>query len=115
MKTLNTAAFLGWHSADELKHQMFCVYSFSHVRLFGAARQAPLSVGILQARILEWVALPSSRGSSQRRNRTQVSHTAGRFFFYYLSHQGSPKHQMAVENPQTRAMRTKRISVEKTI
>ena len=27
-----------------------------------AARQAPLSMGILQARILEWVAMPSSRG-----------------------------------------------------
>ena len=29
------------------------------------AHQAPLSMGILQARILEWVALPSSRGFSQ--------------------------------------------------
>ena len=36
--------------------------------------------GILQARILEWVAFPFSRGSSQPRNWTQVSHTAGRFF-----------------------------------
>ena len=36
--------------------------------------------GILQARILEWVAIPFSRGSSQPRDRTQVSHTAGRFF-----------------------------------
>ena len=36
--------------------------------------------GMLQARILEWVALPSSRGSSQRNDRTQVSHVAGRFF-----------------------------------
>ena len=31
-------------------------------------------------RILEWVAMPSSRRSSQPRNQTQVSHTAGRFF-----------------------------------
>ena len=29
--------------------------------------------GILQARILEWVAVPSSRGSSQLRDQTQVS------------------------------------------
>ena len=29
------------------------------------ARQAPLSMEILQATILEWVAMPSSRGSSQ--------------------------------------------------
>ena len=35
--------------------------------------------GILQARILEWVAVPFSRGS-QSRDRTQVSHTAGGFF-----------------------------------
>ena len=30
--------------------------------------------GILRARILEWVALPFSRGSSQPRDQTQVSH-----------------------------------------
>ena len=32
-----------------------------------------LFMGILQARILEWVAMPSSRGSSQPRDQTQVS------------------------------------------
>ena len=36
--------------------------------------------GILQARILEWVAFPFSRGSSQPRDWTQVSRIAGRFF-----------------------------------
>ena len=36
--------------------------------------------GILQARILEWVAVPSSRGPSQPRDRTQVSRIAGGFF-----------------------------------
>ena len=36
--------------------------------------------GVLQARILEWVAFPSSRGSSQPRNWTRVSCIAGRFF-----------------------------------
>ena len=36
--------------------------------------------GILQARILEWVAFPFSRGSSQPRDRTQVSSIAGGFF-----------------------------------
>ena len=35
---------------------------------------------ILQARILECVAFPFSRGSSQPRDRTQSSHIAGRFF-----------------------------------
>ena len=36
--------------------------------------------GILQARILEWVAFPFSRGSSQPRDWTQVSHIVGGFF-----------------------------------
>ena len=44
------------------------------------ACQAPLSMGILQARILEWVARPSSRGSSRPRDQTQVSCIAVRFF-----------------------------------
>ena len=57
---------------------------FSPVRLsatpWTVACQAPLSMGILQARILEWVAMSSSRGSSQPRNQTQVSCIVGRFF-----------------------------------
>ena len=36
--------------------------------------------GILQARMLKWVAVPFSRESSQPRDWTQVSHIAGRFF-----------------------------------
>ena len=36
--------------------------------------------GVLQARILDWVAIPFSRGSSQPRDQTQVSHIAGGFF-----------------------------------
>ena len=36
--------------------------------------------GILQSRILEWVAFPYSRGSSQPRDRTQGSCIAGGFF-----------------------------------
>ena len=36
--------------------------------------------GILQARILEWVAFPFSRGSSQRRDETHVFGIAGGFF-----------------------------------
>ena len=35
--------------------------------------------GILQAIILEWVAFPFSRGSSQPSDQTQVSHVAGGF------------------------------------
>ena len=56
--------------------------------------------GILQARILEWVAVPFFRGPSQRRNWTLVSCIAGRFFT--MSHQGSPRHQLRV-NKQIRS------------
>ena len=44
------------------------------------ALQVPLSPGILQARILQCIVMPSSRGSSQPRDWTQVSCTGGRFF-----------------------------------
>ena len=43
---------------------------------------------ILQARILEWVAMPASRGSSPPRHQTWVSCTAGGFF---TSLKGSPR------------------------
>ena len=36
--------------------------------------------GICWARILGWVAIPFSKGGSQPRDRTQVSHIADRFF-----------------------------------
>ena len=62
----------------------FVVQSLSRVRLFvfpwTVAHQAPLSMGILQARILEWVAMPSSGGSSLPRDQPRVSRMAGRFF-----------------------------------
>ena len=47
--------------------------------------------GILPARILEWVAIPSSREYSQPRDQTRVSHIAGRFLtnilFYNIASQ----------------------------
>ena len=44
--------------------------------------------GILQVRILEWVAVPFSRGSSQPRDQPQVP-CVGRQILYPLHHQGS--------------------------
>ena len=41
--------------------------------------------GILQARILEWVSIPFSRGSSQPRDQTWVSCIAGRFFMVWAT------------------------------
>ena len=47
--------------------------------------------GILQARIQEWVAIPFSRGSSQPRDRTQVSYIAGRFFTIWATREAKVK------------------------
>ena len=58
------------------------------------ACQTPLSMGILQAIILEWFAISSSRGSSQPRDRTHVSRSscdAGGFFI--TEPPGNPSHQ----------------------
>ena len=62
---------------------------FSHVQLsetpWTVAHQAPLSMGSLQAKIPEWVAMPSSRASSQLSNQTHISYVSciGRQVLYY--------------------------------
>ena len=69
---------------------------FSHVRLCDPMICSPpdSSVhGILQARILEWVDISFSRGSSRPRDWTCVSYVfcIGRRVLYQLSHKGSPR------------------------
>ena len=68
---------------------------FCHVQLFATlwtvACQAPLSMGILQTRILEWAAMPSSRGSSQPRDQTLILYVSclGRQALYHWCHLGT--------------------------
>ena len=73
----------------EMCPQKLCCAVLSHAWLFPTqwtvARQAPLSMGILQARILEGAAKPFSRGSSQAKDWTQVSYIAGRFFIILVT------------------------------
>ena len=57
--------------------------------------------GILQARILERVAIPFSRVSSQPRDQTQVAPHC-RWIFYQLMHQGSPRIKCMVNLAQIR-------------
>ena len=56
------------------------------------ALQAPLSLGIFQARILGWVAILFSRGASQIRDRTHI-YCTGRWILYhwFFTHLGNPK------------------------
>jgi len=42
-------------------------------------------MGVLQARILEWVDILFSRGYSRSKDRTQVCHTAGEFFMIFAT------------------------------
>ena len=64
----------GWGTA------VLCLVTGVFATPWTAAHRAPLSMGILQARILEWVAMPSSRGYSQTRDRTSVYRIACGFF-----------------------------------
>ena len=54
-----------------------CVWLFATP--WSAACEAPLSGGLFQARILDWVAVSFTRGSSRLRDRTWVSCTVGKF------------------------------------
>ena len=79
----------GWKPLDYKKYKLIVGHSLSscltlcdpmHCSTPGSSVH-----GILQARILESVAISFSRGSSQPRDRTKVSQMAQ----YHLSHQGS--------------------------
>ena len=82
-----------WVLRDEVHSnflQFTCMLShFSHVQLFETkwivAHQIPLSMGILQARILEWDAISFSRGSSRPRDWTCIYYISciGRWVLYY--------------------------------
>ena len=54
--------------------------------------------GILQARILEWVAIPFSRGSSRPRNQTWISCIANRFFIIWATREALLENKYAPYN-----------------
>ena len=54
--------------------------------------------GLLQARILEWVAVPFPRGSSQPRDRTRVSYIAGRFFSKWAIREAQAQCNLSVKS-----------------
>ena len=60
--------------------EVVCLVVSDFATPWTAAHQSPRSVGILPARILEWVAVSSFRGSSQLWYQTQVSRIGGGFF-----------------------------------
>ena len=71
------------HFQALLKSYCYCLVSKSCPTLCNPVDYSPPGssvYGVLQAKILEWVAMPFSRGSSQPRDWIQVSHIAGGFF-----------------------------------
>ena len=60
--------------------------------------EAPIR-GISQARILKWVAISFSRGSSQPRDRTLVSYTAGRLFTIWDTRESESESEVAQSCP----------------
>ena len=76
-----------WYKGNSFAWWVPCYYSESQVKV-KCAQSCPILCdptdytvhGILQARMLEWVAVPFSRGSSQSRDQTQVSRIAGGSF-----------------------------------
>ena len=66
-----------------------------HVQLFATpwsvAWQAPLYMGILQTRILEWVAILFSKGSYRSRDQTQVASITGFFTFWATKEEQIPE------------------------
>src|SRR5574337_612499 len=71
--------------------------------------------GILRARILEWVAIPFSRGSSQPRDQTQVSCIAGSFFTINLFEVGYNTLEFAFDKALTISEVDKRFNCYMTI
>ena len=70
----------------QIKDKWRLMFVLSHAWLCDPTDYSPpgSSVhGILQARILEWVAIPFSRGSSRPRNQTWISCIANRFFIIW--------------------------------
>ena len=69
-----------WLSGLLTQWKWSCSVVSDSLRLVDCSPPSSSVHGILQARILEWVAISFSRRSSRPRDRTQVSHIAGRCF-----------------------------------
>ena len=83
-KKKHMSSFLIWYN---LSCAVLCLVTQSCLTLCDPMDCSPPGSpvqGVYQARILEWVAMPSSRGSSRPRDWNQVSHIAGGFFSYNL-------------------------------
>ena len=93
----------GYHIIRNQSSKKTCVQLLSHIWLFVTpwtiAHQTLLVHGIFQARILEWVAISFSRGSSRSRDQTCISCIsciAGRFFTTEPPRKPPRRHQFSL-------------------
>ena len=89
----------GRKQAEDIRIMSQCLLLFNSWKVFWSSSESRSVVsdssqpqglgfsrhGILQARILEWVVIPFSRGSSRPKDRTQVSYIAGSFFINWAT------------------------------
>ena len=73
---INNVLDISYENINMHRHERLLGHSFES----NSCDPRENAMGILHARILEWVAMPSSRGSFQPRDQTQISQTTGRFF-----------------------------------
>ena len=88
---------LGKPADPFMRAVLSCLVMSNSATWWTIAHQAPLSMEIPQVRTLEWVAMPSCRGSSQPRDRTQVSPIAGGFFTIWATR---PLHRLRLSTMQ---------------
>ena len=82
-KIMASGPITSWQINEETVRIFLDSKGLHRVRLF--ATLWTMQYGILQASILEWVAFPFPRGSSQPRDKTRVSLIAGRFFTSWVT------------------------------
>ena len=89
-----------------LSHQIVCVcvlVTQSCPTLYNSMGNA--RHGISQTRTLEWGAIPSSRGSSQPRDWSQVSHTGGRFLTIWATRYSKTKPNLLVKKQKEKELK----------
>ena len=82
---------LWWKMNDNRGDLTWDSEKWSRTVVSGSSQPSSAVHGILQARILEWVAISFSRGSSQPRDQIQVSRIAGRRFNHWATREAPGK------------------------
>ena len=89
---------LTWQNCDVLSYSVMSDSLWPHGL---QPARLPLFMGIFLARILEWVVMPSSSGSSQPMDRTQVSHIASGFSTVWATREAHSLLISSLHSPRT--------------